>query len=581
MEMELPERLQRVQEWAPPAVLVALSTGLWVWAGSRVPGPWFIPDEVVYAELGKSIYRLGHFEILGARPSFFSLVYPIFVGLPLHAAGVERGYAIAKGLQALTMSLTAVPIYFWSRSLVSRPGALLAAALTLALPALTLTGFLMTEVLFYPLFCLSAWLMAQALVHPTLRLQALLLCSILLVALTRVEGLLLIPAFVLAAFVTAGLTRTWLRGLRPFAPALVTLTLGALVWIGVALASGRPALGAYQVTASGSRYTVSEALPFVLYHAADLILLTGVVPAVALVLLTAAVLRRRETAPEAVALVAVTIGTTLAFVPFVAVYAAGFTGRLAERNLFFLAPLFFTVCVTWLGRGAWRPRTLLGLTALVLLALVFATPWNRLVVPAAEPDALTLVPFVDLHERFPGLEPAVVIGVLTITLLALLALPRGLLPLLPVVVGLLLVGASLSAARYAASTARAYEGLMVGSDHRWIDEVAQGPVDFLYSGEQSWSGGGPVWTNVFWNNRIERVDEVFGDSIAGPSAAHADVVAGDGRVLAGWPPMRLRYVVTSNLVQIDGTRLAESSAGLVLWRINPPLRIVTSPPPAP
>lgn len=572
--MQLPQRLRQLPEWAAPAALIAVSTGLWGWAGARISGPWFIPDEVVYAELGKSLYRLGHFEILGARPDFFSLVYPLFVGLPLHVAGIARGYEIAKGLQALAMSFAVVPMYLWGRSVVSRPGAVAVCALTVALPALALTGFLMTEVLFYPLFCFSAWLMARVLVSPTLGLQALLLVSVLLVALTRLQGVLLAPAFLIAAVIVAGVSRSWWQGLLRLAPTFASLALGSLVWLGIALVSGRRPLGAYQVTAGGS-YPASRSLRFVVYHAADLMLLTGVVPVVALVLLTARVLRRQERAPEVVALVAVTIGTTLTIVPFVAVYASGFTGRLAERNLFFLAPLFFLAFVTWLCRGAPRPDVLLGLTAAVLLALVVATPWNRLVVPAAEPDAFTLVPFVDLNSRFPHIHPAVVIDLLAATLVGLLALPRRLLRLIPLLLLALGAGASVSAARYAGSTASAYQRIMVGSDQRWIDEAAPDRVEFLYAGEQSWSGGGPVWTNVFWNDRVERLDLLFGSQVAGPSAAHRDLVAGDGHVFSKQAPTAPRYVVASTAFLLAGTRIAASAAGLSLWRVNRPLRIVT------
>jgi hypothetical protein len=572
--MELPERLRTRAEWAAPVLLVGVSSVLWAWEALRVHGPWFIPDEVVYAELGKSLYRLGHFEILGARPDFFSLVYPLFVGPPLVWGGIERGYAVAKELQAVAMSLAALPVYCLARSVVSRGWALVAAALTLALPALALTGFLMTEVLFYPVFCLSAWLMARVLVRPTLDLQALTLGSILLTALTRLQGLLLAPAFVLTAVLAAGLSRTWPRLLVRLAPSFALLALGAFLWIGIALASGRSPLGAYEVT-TGGHYTASQALHFLVYHAADLVLLTGVVPAAALVLLTASVLRGRETSSEVIALVSVTIGTTLTIVPFVAVYAAGFTGRIAERNLFFLAPLFFTTLVAWLRRGAPRPAVLLAVTSAALLALVLATPWDRLAVPAAEPDAFTFVPFVDLHGRFPGAAPALVIGLLAATLLGLLALPRRLLLLVPLILGLLLAGASVSAARFTAATAQAYEYLMVGSDRRWVDKAAPGPVDFLYAGERSWSGGGPAWTNLFWNDRIERLDELFGATAAGANGAHRDSVARDGRVLSGSSPLTLPYVVASTRLQLAGAKVWASSAGLVLWQIEPPLRIVT------
>src|SRR5919202_6451157 len=114
--------------WTGLATLVAVSALVRAWASTKVAGPWFIPDEVTYAELGRSFYRLGRFEILGATPGFFGLVYPLFVGLPLHVAGTEHGYPLAKVLQSGVMSLAAVPVYAWGRSLVSRGWALVAAA---------------------------------------------------------------------------------------------------------------------------------------------------------------------------------------------------------------------------------------------------------------------------------------------------------------------------------------------------------------------------------------------------------------------------------------------------------------------
>src|SRR5919202_548311 len=130
------------------ATVVSVSTLLRAWAGTKVAGPWFVPDEVTYAQLGQSLYRTGHFEILGRAPGFFGFVYPLFLGLPLHVAGVVHGYSIAKSLQALLMSLAAVPIYLWGRSLASPVWAVVAAGLTVAAPVLGLTGFLMTETLF-------------------------------------------------------------------------------------------------------------------------------------------------------------------------------------------------------------------------------------------------------------------------------------------------------------------------------------------------------------------------------------------------------------------------------------------------
>ena len=64
------------------------------------------------------------------------------------------------------MSLTAVPVFLWCRRLAGERWALVAAALTLALPGLLYCGMIMTEVAFLPVLVLAAWAMAAALERP-------------------------------------------------------------------------------------------------------------------------------------------------------------------------------------------------------------------------------------------------------------------------------------------------------------------------------------------------------------------------------------------------------------------------------
>ena len=90
--------------------------------------------------------------------------------------------------------------------------------------------------------------------------------------LTRLQGVVLVPAFVLAValYAVAGRTTTPFVRLWPSLAALAVLGVGV-----VALG-----LGAY-APAGNAEYAVDDALRFGLYHAADLLLLVGVVPACA------------------------------------------------------------------------------------------------------------------------------------------------------------------------------------------------------------------------------------------------------------------------------------------------------------
>src|ERR671937_1511829 len=129
-------RIAAVPDSAALALLVLVSALLRFWAATRIPTPWITPDEETYALLGRSLYSSGSFEILGQKTHFYSLVSPALIGAPLRLRDLAAGYTLLKGIQALVMSLAAIPVYLWARSLSSRGSALVAAALTLALPGL-------------------------------------------------------------------------------------------------------------------------------------------------------------------------------------------------------------------------------------------------------------------------------------------------------------------------------------------------------------------------------------------------------------------------------------------------------------
>src|SRR5581483_2781532 len=368
--------------------LVAASAALRYWAASRIPSPWITPDEQTYAELGRSLWRAGSFDILGHSTEPLSLVHPALIGIPLSAFGAETGYAVAKALQAVVMSLAAVPVYLWGRSLMRPRWALAAAALTLASPGLVYTGFLMTEVAFYPVLVLVAWAMAAALEEPTLDRQALLLGTMLLAFATRLQAVVLVPVLVLALLLYAWLSlrasNTVLLA-RRFVPLFGGIAAVAVVWSVLVLRGHRSAsglLGTYGAAAQGS-YHAGSVVKFALYHVGDLVLATGVFAVVALALLVA---RGRAETPGVRGFLAVTTACAAGLVAEVGLFASRNLGRLGERYLLALAPLCFLALALWLDRGAPRPRVVTAAVAAGALAVLAVLP-ARFFGEAAGPDA--------------------------------------------------------------------------------------------------------------------------------------------------------------------------------------------------
>jgi hypothetical protein len=554
--------------------LVLASAALRTWASRGVPTPWITPDETLYGLLGQGLWRDGRLAVLGGPTPYYSAVVPALVGLPLSLGDLALGYSLLKALQALVMSLATVPVYLWGRTLTTPRWAFLAAALTVALPGLAYSGLVMTEAAFYPVLVVAAWAAARAIERPTLARQVLFAGVALLALATRLQAVVLLPAFATAVGVDALIARRRVR-LRPFAPTLVAAAAVAAAWIVWRLARGGGLLAGYG-GASGS-YAVGDALRFAAYHAGDLALLTGLLPAAALVLLLA----RRETDPRVRAFVAVTAATAFWLVLEVGVFASRELGLLAERNLIAAAPLLFLALAVWLGRGApgtWPARTV---TAGAIAVAVLALPLGKLLVPDQLPHAFTLVPLFRLREA-ASLGAAQLALALGVAAAVALLLARRAAALVPVAVLAALVAGSVSASREVRDEARAQQLRLLGPDRRWIDDAADGAVAYVYDGQAWWNA---VWENAFWNRDVRWIYDlpatrVPGD-LPGDLPQQLVEVRPDGELRPRGARSPAGYAVVPLHMALRGTRVVEAPQfgtdrqGLGLWRLEPPLRLST------
>jgi hypothetical protein len=574
--------VRRGQGWGALAALVLVSAGLRAWAALEVPLPWIAPDEMVYGLLGRGLYEHGSLEILGGPTPFYSLLTPVFVGLPLSVFALGTGYDLLQGLQALVMSLVAVPVYLWGRSLVSRRSALVAAALAVAAPGLTYAGLVMTEVLFYPLLLLAAWAAAEALARPTLRAQALLVLAVAAVAATRLQAIVLLPAFATAAGLDAAMSRSWagLRRLWPAGAGLAGLLVAWLVW---RLASGEGALGGYEVVAQ-SGYSVGGAAKYVVYHLADLLILCGLFPACAVALLLVRALRRGEPDPRVRAYLAVAASVTAWLVVEVGIFASRYSDRLVERNLIALGPLLFLGLMLWLQRGPEGGYLERAAVALAAAAVLLVLPVKRYVSVFGTHDAMTLIPLYNLVQAStPGTLVAVYSAVTGVAAVAFAVLPRRVLQAVPVLLLAALAAASVASSRYVAAQARKQQAMFLGADPRWVDHATRGiggSVAYLYDGDPDWNG---VWETLFWNKHIDRVYTI-GDNHEVPGPLPQKLVGVEPEGTLTLPTGHLRspkYAVISTKFTLAGQSVAQIAqqglrqGGLALWQVSPPLRIST------
>ena len=570
--------MTRRSEWAALVALVLLSTAFRAWAAVEVPVPWIAPDEMVYGMLGRSLWLHGSLAILGGPTPYYSLLTPLLAGFPLAAFGLGTGYDLLQGLQAFVMSLAAVPVYLWARTLVPRWSALTAAALTLATPVLAYSGLVMTEVLFYPLLVTAAWAGAAAIARPTRANQILLLAAFVAVCATRIQAIVLVPALVTAALLDACLARSWgrLRRQLPAAVGLAVLLAGWAVW---RLATGKGALGGYDVVASTS-YSVGAAARFVLYHGASLLILCGLFPLAAVAVKLVEGLRRGEQDEGVRAYLAVTASLCVWMVVEVGAFASRYSDRIVERNLIGLAPVLFIGLVLWLARGPDGGYVVRGAVAAGALAVLLLLPVRRYVDIYGMHDALTLIPMFKLSTLTSLSTMAWVYRAVAVAAAAAFAfVPRRGLQWVPFALIAALVAASVVSSRFVVDEARAQQRAFLGADPSWADHAGGSRIAYLYDGEPSWPG---VWETVFFNTNIDRVYDLNVATVPGPLPQDDVTVRPDGTVV-GQPShlARTRYAIVSNWIKLHGERRGEvtqqglNQTGLVLWKLEQPLRLRT------
>jgi hypothetical protein len=554
------------------ASLVVLSAVLRALAAGSISAPWISPDELLYALLARSLGETGRLQVLGHTQGFYSLVYPALIALPLSLDDVGRGYAVAKDVGAVAISLTAVPVYLWGRTLM-RPGwALVAAALTLASGALVYSSMLMTEVAFVPILTLVAWATARALERPGRARLALLVGGVLLACLTRLQALVLGPAVLTAVALYAGLARDR-RVLRPFAP------LGALAVVAVALGAlrGSASLGAYSTVVHGG-YGPGAVAEYVAYHAAGLLLACGVVPLCSLVPLSFDAVRGRLRTPEARALVAVAVSFSVWIVLQVGVFASEYARRIVERDLVGLAPVLFLCLCLWLDRGAARSYPVAAGTAFAAAALLVVVPYGRFVADASSQDSPTFAAALRVLHDAPGIGAFALVATPALVLAIAFALvPRRGAAVLAGAVFVAVACVSVGASREYAGTVLSRQLRVLGQEPRWIDRAGPGPTAYVYSGGFFFNA---VWENAFWNRAVRAVYDMPGAVVDGPMPQQRLQLRGDGVLRAAGRPIPYRYAVLPDGTIPAGEEVAHTDLvasdilRLVLWRLDGTPRIL-------
>jgi len=466
--------------WAWLVGIVTVSIAVQIRAVRQIGAPIVFGDELIYSELGRSFAATGHFALRGVPNSSYGVLYPLLTA-PAYALSknLAQAYAVVKAINAVLMSLAAVPTYFIARRVLRRNLALLASGFAVAIPSLVYTGMVMTENAFYPAFLFCVLAMLRAAERPTASRQLTVLGAIGFAFLIRSQAVVLMPAYVAAILLLA-----WLeaergarrRALRKVA-AIYRVTWLSFLMLAVfvlTVQTGRgnspmDLLGIYRLVAGHTR---PLGIPrWFLYHLADLDLYLGIIPFAACCIVLPRALRGLH--GHSLRLFAVlTTFISLSFILLVSAFSTTSwgLGRLHERNLFYITPLLLITFLVWIELGSPKPRALALGAALIAAALPATLPFAKLV-QGSMVDALGILAWATALMR-PSVVP-LAMAAFGITLAALLVLlPGRLTPILIFIVTLNIFIVGKQATLHAQVAARALGDVRV--NRGWID-AAVGP----------------------------------------------------------------------------------------------------------
>ena len=493
---------------------------------SRVLDWYVMTDELFYERLAISVAS-GHSPLPHVHGDLIGNVnqlYPLMLAPLFSGTLVPTALEHAHVLNAFVMSSASIPAFLLARRVTGSVRlSYVVAFLSICLPWITLSSFLMTETVAYPAFLWAALAVQHASVSPSLRADTLMVVALVVAVLARTQLAVLVIALPVVLYLHEfglGCETSLRRRATAAARRLVTtrrplaLAYGSfLVLIATLAATDRlaTALGTYSATAEGD-VVPGGMWRALVEHLAPLGLGLGVLPFVAGI----AWLLRTLVAPrvrEEHAFASLSATTLVALLVEVTSYDLRFGRRTVhDRYLFYVAPLIliaFAAAVRDRRLGRW---SLLLSTGVLLFAFALApiVRYDKLNVdsPVAAVNGLLL----DLGGSQNGARLALVLLALVAVLLT--ALARGVRARV-----LLLVAASLA---IPGETALAFSTLLTnngtsgrpvslaqGNVFDWIDRelgtgatVTMVPYPLLYNAY--WADVAYWWNVEFWNVSVRR-----------------------------------------------------------------------------
>jgi hypothetical protein len=561
--------IDRVLVFVPVAfAAIALLTLYFVEAWLRKT-PWVFTDELEWSQISRAISSTGHPARRGAHVNFKS-IYAYLIAPVWWIHSTATAYAVIKYLNAVVMTLAAVPTYLLARMLVSRRTATVVAILSVLIPGMSYAASIVPEVLAYPWYALCSWLIVRALTTRRPLPVILAVAASLIAVAVRSPQFFTVPAsFAIAA---AGLWVTGPRGramranwTRSDYIGAVTLLAGGLILF------NRVVLQHVHEWQVSTEFWKGRMVDFGLKATQAFVIGMGILPLLG-GLASLHLPERRGSSPYRA--FAAYLGASIFCVSlYTAIKATSlsliFASLIEERNMIYLAPLLLlgTALVFEARRIDWW---LVGAGAAFVVFLVLAKQPN-LLWPYFEAPGFAILDVAKQHLGW-GVSTmrAALLVVLALSVLALVfRRVRGIAPAVVVLGAAWMLTGEISATVGSVQFGNRFRAHL--PPHlTWIDRATDGKTT-TYLGQEIIDNNG-IWSTEFWNRSIKHVDSLDGRA-PGPGPTYMpELVRSDG-LLNGLDDAD--FIAADNGVTLQAPVVAIGSpTQLVLYRRHGPWRLL-------
>ncbi len=514
--------------WAGASIVLA------AWYSGRIRDWSVMTDELLYVKLATAIADGSLLPTLhGESVSVWNQLYPLLLAPFYGALAPPTAFRAGHVLNAVVMASAVIPAYLLARQVLPRTWSFAVAVLTVLVPWMVLTGFLMTESVAYPAFLWAILGLQLAIASPGWRFDLVAVAALALAVLARTQFaalVLVLPLAILghelgSALASSGTTPWWRKLVAGAWEAvrrhwllsgLYAAGVVAVVAVAVVGSTG-DLLGSYSVTVEEGSLLPWDTWPAAAKHIAVVALGCGLVP---LVLgggwMVSAIARPRSNEERA-------LGTLAAFTLVVLTIEAasynvrfGGTEVIRDRYLFYVVPLLLVGTAAALS-GAPRRYVAIGAAAVTVFVAATVTQLPFTVYPGVFVDSPASVLNDVLTEQSGALSTGAFVGLAALLVGAIVTLAVLLAPRVPLAVVLFVVLLAFQVLTLRSAVDRVLTGTgltgrpLAGSPGLvldWVDSVLPadaeaGLIPFPVS--SAWDTSAIAWWDVeFWNRSITR-----------------------------------------------------------------------------